>query len=191
MFQPRGIYRVLLPALLAGTYVAQGQIQQHDKLPKRDRSVTIGINQGAEYSNKTRKIHSQYGITATKELNNRWKAAGSINLNVPTTGSIYAITAPATLQYYVLPKERKVKAFVGAGIQYTMPVNKPQVAATPTEYLPKYSPDNGNHYVSVVFTQGIVIEVNTKIQITQSFHFIDAGQEKRIGLNLGIDFKIP
>ncbi len=194
MLPLRSTYRYLLPAMLAGSFVAQGQILQQDKQTKRERGLTVGINQGTEYNSRARKLNGQYGISLTKELSAKWKAAVGVNYNAPstlTTGNIYTITAPATLQYYLLPKECKVKAFVGAGVQYTMPVNTPQTTPTNKEYIAKYSPNDGNNYISVVYTQGIIIEVNTKIQITQSFHFIDAGQEKRIGLNLGIGFKIP
>jgi outer membrane protein W len=184
--------------------MAHGQItQQHTtKDHKKYKALTANFNQGVEYSikgkNKTA-LTNNCGISLNKQLNNRWKIEGGINFVIPTDNykgacklpadKVSMVTVPATLQYYLLPDHKKVKAYIGAGVQYT--ANNLNENKSTAEYIPKYNTNGGNHYVSIVYTQGIVIEVNTKIQVRQSFHFIDSGQDKRIGLNIGIGFKIP
>jgi len=46
-------------------------------------------------------------------------------------------------------------------------------------------------YISILFTQGVIFEVSTKIQVNQSFHFIPESNAKRIGIDLGVGYQLP
>ena len=52
-------------------------------------------------------------------------------------------------------------------------------------------PQSDTKYITIVFTQGVTFEVNTKIEVSQSFHFIPENNNTVIGINLGVGYKIP
>ena len=52
-------------------------------------------------------------------------------------------------------------------------------------------PQADTKYITILFTQGVTFEVNTKIELTQSFHFIPTNTTNIIGIDLGIGYKIP
>ena len=54
-----------------------------------------------------------------------------------------------------------------------------------------YIPQPETKYITILFTQGVTFEVNTKIQVTQSFHFIPSNTNSVIGIDLGIGYKLP
>ncbi len=98
---------------------------------------------------------------------------------------------PITLQYYVLPTKSKLQPYYGTGIVYN-PENQNKSQYTKNDITKVENNDNSGHKtISIVFTQGISYEVNTKIQINQSFHFITGNQNQTFGFDLGIGYKFP
>ena len=45
--------------------------------------------------------------------------------------------------------------------------------------------------ITILFTQGFTFEVNTKIQVSQSLHFIPGNTTKVIGIDFGVGYKFP
>jgi len=79
--------------------------------------------------------------------------------------------------------------FFGAGLQYNI---KPfcQTAPIYNDGGYNYSPQAGTKCISILFTQGVTFEINTKIEIGESFHFIPNNNNRVIGIDLGIGYKI-
>lgn len=104
----------------------------------------------------------------------------------------YKLTLPASIQYYVLPKCCKLQPYMGAGLQYNFS-NKSNTLSPFSGDARKVSNTNnpgGTQYISILFTQGITFEINTKIQVTQSFHFIPDAN-RTFGIDLGIGYTLP
>jgi outer membrane protein W len=102
------------------------------------------------------------------------------------------LSMPVTVQYYFLPEKSRVRPYCGAGLQGNILTNTgspaPFTDGLPTEY---YNTQPDTKYITILFTQGVTFEVNTKIEVNQSFHFIPGSTNKVIGIDLGIGYKIP
>jgi outer membrane protein W len=105
-----------------------------------------------------------------------------------TTFEPCRVALPLTLQYNFLPHSR-IRPYCGAGVQCNFNINNG--AFNPEMPAPSYRHQSGTQYVSILFTQGITFEINTKIQITQSFHFMPDNADKTIGIDLGIEYTLP
>lgn len=98
------------------------------------------------------------------------------------------ISMPLSIQYYFLPQKCRVQSYLGAGtILYADVKNAPSLMDN-GELKPTIP---GTKYISLLFTQGIIFEINPKIQISESIHFIKEGANTSIGLNFGIGFRLP
>jgi hypothetical protein len=102
-----------------------------------------------------------------------------------------SVSLPASVQYCFLPEKNKFNVFCGAGMQINLYGNSNSISLLNNNARPESTNQpSGTKYISVLFTQGITFEINTKIQLTQSFHFIPENSEKSIGIDVGIGFKI-
>lgn len=100
----------------------------------------------------------------------------------------YDISIPASVQYHFMKKSR-IRPFVGIGAMYNLDLfNKNNESKSDYNTT---TDEPGLKYINIVFTQGIIFEVNTKIHITQSFHFIPNSNLKTLGLSLGVEFTLP
>lgn len=100
------------------------------------------------------------------------------------------LLVPVTLQYHFLSGKYRLRPFFGAGLQYNQ--NLGNNSFTPSRFDEHTTTtDQGTKYVTILFTQGMTYEVSTKIQVTQSFHFIPVGTDKTLGIDIGVGFTIP
>jgi len=174
-------------------------------------NITVGFKTGQESLFTSQRLlpnkHSKIQYSASKsflikkQINPHLKLESGLNYNtVQQPASLqhedifnarpYRISVPVTLQYYLLPKKSRLQPYAGAGFQYNI-MYQNYNHATISDYRAPNNQQPGNKYISIVFTQGMTFEVNTKIEITQSFHFIPNGTEKIIGIDLGIGYKLP
>jgi len=128
--------------------------------------------------------------------------ASSFNINDRTVGNkYYAITQkaynlalPVTVNYFFLPGHCCMHPYVGAGFQYNLNLTDGSNTISPFSGDYRASTVNqqtGTKYISIRFTEGITFQVNTKIQINQSFHFIPDNNNKVIGVDLGFGYQLP
>ncbi len=181
---------------------------------KKEHAVSVGFQTGRELlfnsspllHSKQSKIH--YGVSKSlvlrKPLNTHFKVEAGLNYtsfqNTITSPSFfgkqnnskpYIFSLPVTIQYYFLPEKCKVRPFCGAGIQCNMlQANNNPPSLTEVNPIP-YNPQPDTKYITILFTQGVTFEINTKIEITQSIHFIPENTNSVIGIDLGIGFKLP
>ena len=185
---------------------------------KKKPEITIGfqtgknsfLTAGPSINSKTQ-FKSTFGnyhqVTVKKDISNHFKAEAGIAyyqrpVQLATTQPFgyatgiqkpYSVAVPMNLQYYMLPVYSKIKPYCGLGFQYNHMLSNPTSSKVTELHDNNTNPAEaaGTNYVSIVFTQGVVFEVSTKIQFTQSFHFISSANEKTIGLDLGIGFTLP
>ena len=103
----------------------------------------------------------------------------------------FSISIPVTIQYYFLPEKSRVRPFIGAGMQSSFNTNSNNISPFSANTHLDYTDQTGTKYISILFTQGITFEINTKIQVNQSFHFIPETANKTFGIDIGIGFKLP
>jgi len=198
---------------------AQINLKNTKAKPKHNTSATIGFQSGRELLfNSSPLVHSKqskvhYGLSNSlvlrKPINTRFKAEVGItygtiqnsssigNVNERASGfstqKAYYIALPVTINYFCLPEHCKVRPYFGAGIQYNINLQGGNaISPFSNETYPQENPTPpGTRYISILFTQGITFQVNTKIEINQSFHFMPDNTNKVFGINLGIGYKIP
>lgn len=205
---------LLLPYLSIGSFTVFAQSKIKHAVKKEEHKTTLGIQSGRELLfNSTPLVHSKqnkvhYGISKSlvlrKPLNAHFKAEASLGYGTLQTKAFQDISFPAnkittlgklsmpvTIQYYFLPEKSRVRPYCGAGLQGNLFFNNNQALLSdgPNEYSNTPQPDT--KYITILFTQGVTFEVNTKIEVNQSFHFIPGSTTKVIGIDLGIGYKIP
>ena len=196
---------------------AQSKIKQETK--KEKQPITVGFQTGRELLfNTTPLLHSKqskvhYGISKSlvlrKPLNVHFKLeAGLSYTSIQTTPvpfsftgkqnnnlKAYSFALPVTIQYYFLPEKCRIRPFCGAGLQCNLSEHKNNmpIPASGMDVVSQYNtpPQSDTKYITIVFTQGVTFEVNTKIEVSQSFHFIPENNNTVIGINLGVGYKIP
>ncbi len=192
---------------------AQNKIKQTKK--KEKQPITIGFQSGRELLfNSTPLLHSRqnkvhYGVSKSlvlrKPLNSHFNLETGIgyaatpspynNTILPIKNNIFkqrSYSLPVTVQYFLLSEKYKLRPFCGAGFKYNF-FNKTNFssATTSADLMPQYyTPESDTKYITILFTQGVTFEVNTKIEICQSFHFIPQNNNSTLGFDLGIGFKI-
>lgn len=117
----------------------------------------------------------------------------SHNMLHPEDNSAYNISVPVSVHYYLVPANYRFRPYVGVGMEaskmfyttYTgmhMDNNMEQQPATTTSKVP---------YVSVAVTQGVVYQVNTRLQIRENIHFQrDNVNGKRFGIDVGVGCRL-
>jgi len=182
-----------------------------NNIKKNNHKISIGFKTGKEntllqtkYAPQAKtKLYSNFNTSfyIKKQITAHIKIEAGLQNNLishtPLLGTVfnnnipdYKESVPVTLQYYMFKRKCKVNPFIGAGLAYNFNnsnsyVYNRELPPAPPVSLP------GTHYVSIIYTQGVTYQVNTKIEVTQSFHFINNNTSKIIGIDLGIGYKLP
>lgn len=202
----------VISALILLSLCASGKTKH--KLPKSKQSISIGIKavedvsfKPNQYPNTNKHIQTNLNksLAIKKKITSRLSVETDFTeplLKINTSGNnlndtknIFSLkpnqlTIPLTLQYYLLHTKTKLHPYCGAGIQYQYKneVNQPLASESSPQSI---NDQKGTKSISIIFTQGMTFEVNTKIQINQSFHFIPGNSEKTLGFDVGIGYKFP
>lgn len=146
-------------------------------------------------------------VSARKNIDDRWSLEFELNVSIikkEPSGNVVSITnegvckeynvsVPVTVQYNFLPKDSKVKPYIGAGVQYNVYQEKYseydfyEGFAKKVTSIKTYSP-----YASFVITQGVTYDISPRIQIKESIHFlpqINTHSNSAVGVSFGIGFK--
>jgi outer membrane protein W len=209
------ILALSLPTSVSICGYAQSKAKNTSKAEKQP--ITIGFQTGRELLfNSSPLIHSKqskvhYSISKSlvlrKALTPHFKIETGLKytaLEPAVTNPIifpgklnnkpYGFSLPVTIQYYLLSDKYRLRPFCGAGFQcnfFESKNNQPSMQQGMDAMPQYYNPQNDTKYITILFTQGVTFEVNTKIEISQSFHFIPENANNIIGIDLGIGFKIP
>ena len=211
-------FSIALLSLITASVCGFAQNKNKYILKKEKHPISIGFQSGRELLfNSSPLLHSKqskahYAVSKSlvlrKPLNAHFKLESGLSYsNIQNTApSIFALpgkqnniikankySLPVTIQYYFLPEKCKVHPFCGAGLQccFADGKNNPVTNTSMDVTQQYYNPQPDTKYITILFTQGVTFEVNTKIEITQSFHFIPQNANNVIGIDLGIGFMIP
>ena len=194
--------------MLLGSLCAEARIK-HAKKENTKGTTTISLktgeslslntnnfNQGSKLNKKSTGVYVQKKINTHLSVEAGYVQQKDYSSQINTEEKYKLLSTnqfqiPITLQYYVLPTKRKLQPYCGTGFVYNSE-NLNQSQFTKTDITRVENSDNSGHKtISIVFTQGISYEVNTKIQVNQSFHFITGTQNQTFGFDLGIGYKFP
>ena len=197
----------MLTASTACLYGKERSSKKHKHIPelivgfKTGRSLLFPQVPPSDTKTKKHLIQTR-GFVLAKPLNNYFRIETGVNYNTVQTSSTgigyknpitpYSVTVPVTIQYYFLPEKRRLKPFFGAGFQYQYNLsgaNNPSSFPDIRNYTTPIQP--GTKYVNILFTQGVTFEINTKIQISESIHFVPGSSDRMIGIDLGLGYKLP
>lgn len=196
-------YNILIALLMiAGAAQAKNRNHQH---ATRHQPLTIGFHTQAGKildvgKNRTLRATPSFsnGFIVRMPLITHFKAEYGLfynsNLagNIPTfsparkSNSINNISLPVTVQYYMRPEHKGLKPYVGVGALLQR--------CCQTENYPLGDADiarKGTRYVSLLFNQGVIFEVNPHIELNESIHIVQEKDNTSVGFNVGIGFKLP
>ena len=200
------MFSALLLWLLSVTSLsvfAQSKLKKTTK--QESHKTTFGIQLGKESSfthspfaggKHAKTQYTNKSLILKRQLSSHLKVeaglnVGTCNCNKQGTGSaVSKVSLPLTLQYYFLPEKYKIRPYCGAGVQGNI-VAIDNIAATSYEGRQQNEKNSGTKNITILFTQGVTFEVNTRIQVNQSLHFIPGNNTKVIGIDFGVGYKFP
>jgi outer membrane protein W len=192
---------------------AHAQSTSNNSYAKIDKKITIGFRtaQSVLFHLYPQTAHNSKTRATSKTLFlslpvcNHFKIEAGLTYNVLTPqftrfngmdkpgkfrGLPGELTIPLTVQYHFLKKKSKIHPYIGAGFQYRAKAYNLLSQPANADWVPNISQYKPND-VGLMFTEGIIYQINTKIQLNQSFHFIQSCcGGKNIGLDLGISFTL-
>lgn len=147
-------------------------------------------------------------ISGKTNIDDRWALDLEINVSVvkkePVGNTVsitnegmckeYNVSVPVTIEYNFLPKQNKLRPYVGAGVQYSVYQESYNEYDFYEGVAKRVTSIKANTpYASFVITQGVTYDISPKIQIKESLHFLpQTGSQTNnsaLGLSLGIGFK--
>lgn len=216
----RNIHKILSLATLLSMVFASVCLSAKTKVKqaKKKQSITIGFQTGRSTKYNASSMHSSsksktylndHKIVFNKTINRHFKAETGIGyslyqngnqgtgLNNSNTQSFHKSNQPyfpLSVQYYPLSEKTKFHPFCGVGLQFNPNLNASFTSpfnSTGDSYPSQGNTMPGTKYISIIFTQGVTYEINTKIQITQSFHFLQNNNDNTLGIDVGVSFSLP
>lgn len=159
------------------------------------KELLLGQNAAATNHAKHRCINSK-SITYIQPITKNLKIETGVNLGIlpKTKGTerLNKISVPLTVQYYLRPEKCKLRPYCGAGIQGKTYSGEEPASSIKTDVQCQHNSHSADtKYITLLFTQGVTFEVNTKVQVSQSLHFIPGSNNKEIGINFGVGYKFP
>lgn len=193
----------LLTLLSVSTAAVYGKGQKKAS-SKKQSAITLGLYTGKEvalspislkFPNKGFASHK--GFFAAKTINTHFKfetglAYTTYKRTTDNTNSVYfadhlvKYSIPVSVQYHFATKCR-LHPYCGAGFQYSVvPTSNGKQHA---DVINKQLPQEQN-YPSLLLTQGLIYEVNPKLQVQQSFHFTTDDNSRVLGIDLSVGYII-
>lgn len=208
---------VLSAAMLTSAACSYSHAQNFDrsKLTKLDHKFTIGFERRV-YTLYPQDIHLSKNTTQAEENCNRlifrmrlttrfrmetglsFAAIDRILANrIDKTVNIYQpckLNIPLTIQYQFGSDKKRLRPYFGAGVQYTQQIissnGETGISRDANDYYNR-SLSNTVKYMNIIFTQGIIYDINPNLQVSQSLHIMPhASGFKPIGINIGVGYRI-
>lgn len=198
----------------ACTY-SHAQNFDRSKLTKLDHKFTIGFERRvytlyprnvALSKSTTQAVENCNRIIFRMRLTTRFRIETGLSFaaidrilanRIDKTFNIYQpckLSAPLTIQYQLGSDKKRLRPYFGAGVQYTQQVISANGEATISKDGNDYynrSLSNTLKYMNIIFTQGIIYDINPDLQVSQSLHIMpEASGFKPIGINIGVGYRI-
>lgn len=207
----------LSAALLNTAACSYSHAQNFDRsqLTKLDHKFTIGFErnvytlypQNVELSRKTKAAEENCNrIIFRMRLTTRFRMETGLSFaaidrilanRIDKTINIYQpckLSVPLTIQYQFGSDKKRLRPYFGAGVQYTQQVisanGEAAISKDGNDYYNR-SLSNTLKYMNIIFTQGIIYDINPNLQVSQSLHIMPhASGFKPIGINIGVGYRI-
>ncbi len=197
---------------LACNDVCHAQTYDRSNLTKLDHKFTIGFERQVynmylpkkvTMSDKTTKAEERCNrIVFRMKLTNRFRLETGLSYrdinNILKNNNKYArglditkpcrLSVPLTIQYQLQNERRRLRPYFGAGVQYFRNSNTSQ--SKEGTYMYNQGLSNSLKYINIIFTQGLIYDVTTDLQLTQSLHVLPESNRTNIGINFGIGYRI-
>lgn len=199
---------IKLLTLLLALLVATGSQGRHVKKQRiRLKDMHIGFYHGAtllDVSHNTGTVTKKYVAAATDgiyfgfpfinqfrsevgiSMNNILLSNRDRNKNIFTNKGSY-ISIPLSVQYYILPKKCKIQPYFGFGAMVVPDADRLLF----TKNSDGLNLLQGPGTINMLITQGVNIEINTHIRLTESLHIMSSEGRTSYGLNLGVNLYVP
>ena len=216
----RNIHKILSLASLLCLVFASVCLSAKTKVKqsKKRQPITIGFQTGRNSkfnsttrhsSTKSKSYLNDHRILFNKTINRHFKAETGIGYSLYQNGNQSSGLSrsntqsfrqtnqpyiPVSVQYFPLSEKTKFHPFCGVGLQFNPNLNANFTSpfnSTGDNYPAQANTMPGTKYISIIFTQGVTYEINTKIQITQSFHFLQNNNDNTLGIDVGVSFSLP
>lgn len=201
---------IVLAAIIAPVYTYGQQISAGTSKNSLQRSFTIGFRVGNERNagkialgkpicfreyqsimlrkNFTRHINVETGIKYNPTQTNTLVGTGNDKKYLSTAKSSFSV--PLSIQYYFLQTKWRLQPYCGAGIQCNIGKQAPLMPPFASDIRLDNPVPTQTRYINVLITQGVSFQVSTRIQLTQSFHFMPDRTNPAMGMELGIGFNL-
>lgn len=174
-------------------------------------STTLPIGNNYYYDNELGKPNSSVGLTSRYYFSRHFAFKAAIVFNTPehysSNGAFYkpgsAITnsfdmsykrrgveIPLMLEYHVLPEGSRIRPYFGGGLV---------LKNSNIERMYRNQDSSGtqfSHYniqqrdLFLTFTQGVTWQLSKKIQLDESLQYMFNGSSSKLGLKIGVNFKL-
>jgi outer membrane protein W len=175
------------------------------------KTITLGFQAGTQLNycapyqnNKIGKYQYTNRLLARKKITHHFDVETGINYAVIPMGNTITplpftsrlknqgsqLSIPLTIQYNFLPETKRLRPYISAGAIYDI-IKISAPPATKPAYTDGAIPAmQSNKGIGAVVTQGVIYEINTKIEFNENIHFIQQNNCKCIGFDLGIGYKL-
>lgn len=210
----RHIKQYVLASALSVACIGAAFAQTYDRssLTKLDHKFTIGferqvyslyIPREVKMSDKTNQAEQSCNrIIFRMKLTNRFRMETGLSYrdinNILSNNNRYTrgldiskpcrLSVPLTIQYQLQNERRRLRPYFGAGVQYFRDFQSRE--NRDGKYIFNQGLSNSLKYLNIIFTQGLIYDVTTDLQITQSLHVVPGNGNNNIGLNFGIGYRI-
>ena len=176
------------------------------------RNITLGFQTGVQLNNcppyqylnkKIGKYQYTNRFIARKKITNHFDIETGVNYTVIPMGNtltqgVYSnrfrsqssqLSIPLSVQYNFRSQSKRLRPYISVGGIYD--IIKLTPPATRNVYTDGNIPNlQNNRNLGAIVTQGVIYEVNTKIQFNENIHFIQQGNCKCVGFDIGIGYKL-
>lgn len=197
---------VLSLALLCATYVAA--FAQGSDFLQIKSGITLGFQTGVQINRSPilniPKYQSANRVLIRKKLTHHFDVETGINYTVVPMG--YSLTGesaiskfrnqpncmsiPLTIQYNFLPEHSRLRPYISAGGIYDIIKTSYPARAIVYSDGGTGQVQNSTRYIGLMVAQGVIYEVNTKIQFNENIHFIQESKCKSIGFDIGFGYNL-
>ncbi len=154
------------------------RIENADKfiqIPEQEISLKIPVSNHVKF---------ETGICFTS-------APGCAPIILMAARSEESFSVPIVLDYYLLQRKSKLQPYFGAGVMVGTEPRRLflQQLDDKEQYNTAYP---GTKFISILFTQGMTFEVNTKIQLNETIHFLSTqSSPNTFSIGFGVGFRLP
>jgi len=115
-------------------------------------------------------------------LNTRYEKAFNPNQSLK-------LSVPVTLQYQFGSPQHRIRPYIGGGLLFNPLISDNGSSPFNADAAGMYNTNN-LRYMNIIFTQGIIYNINPNLQLSHSIHIMPENGFRPIGFNIGVGYRI-